>query len=410
MAEPAFRQLWIDSGRPGAHKFREILKRKGIAAPSERYLREHFLRFQSSKQLFAPPPRYTGKVWSTGIDNRWQTDIIVNTQHPSEFQGVEWSYALVVVDVFSRFAWARLIRSPLEAHVGFREILDAAGKAPSMLSTDADPGFLSAPFKELLESRGIHQIVRIGRNDLAVVDRLIFTLKRTLAQHSLETGKHDWAENLEGVVKAYNEAPHGTLKDGAPEDIRGPGGEVRDKVAFFDREEEEAHNIQTNSKQIAERAERVQRDGAFRVYRHKERLGRRVFEPSWGRDVHQVSAVDGAFVTDEHGQRHPTKEVLSIPQDSTLLAEAPLKLNPKTRGLLQRYADRLREFLVGQPDNRTTATKAHQVLSQVGDIKEAVRLAGLSQRAVIASFVGAFPDLFKLETPPSGGASHVSLR
>ena len=91
MAEPAFRQLWIDSGRPGAHKFREILKRKGIAAPSERYLREHFLRFQSSKQLFAPPPRYTGKVWSTGIDNRWQTDIIVNTQHPSEFQGVEWS-------------------------------------------------------------------------------------------------------------------------------------------------------------------------------------------------------------------------------------------------------------------------------------------------------------------------------
>ena len=76
-------------------------------------------------------------------------------------------------------------RQPLEAHVGFREILDAAGKAPSMLSTDADPGFLSAPFKELLESRGIHQIVRIGRNDLAVVDRLIFTLKRTLAQHSL---------------------------------------------------------------------------------------------------------------------------------------------------------------------------------------------------------------------------------
>ena len=146
------------------------------------------------------------------------------------------------------------------------------------------------------------------------------------------------------------------------------------------------------------------------MFRHKERLGRRVFVPSWSRDVHQVSAVDGAFVTDEHGHRHPTKEVLSIPQDSTLLAEAPLKINPKTRGLLQRYANRLREFLVGQADNRTTAGKAHQVLSQVGDIKEAVRLAGLSQKAVIASFVGAFPDLFKLETPPRGGASYVALR
>jgi hypothetical protein len=200
------------------------------------------------------------------------------------------------------------------------------------------------------------------------------------------------------------------LKDGAPDDIRGPGGEINNKFLYFGREEEEAHNIETNSKQIAERQERLKRDGAFRVFKHKEQLGRRVFEPVWSRDVHQVADVEGAFVKDERGYRHPTKETLSIPQDSTLPADAPHKLNPKARGMLQRYADRLRAFLTAQPDNRTAAGKAHSVLSQVGDIKAAVQMAGLSQKAVVASFVGAFPDLFKLEAPPKGGASYVSLR
>ena len=98
---PDIRELWIESGRPGAHKFRLILLRKGIAAPSEKYLSEHFLKYQSSKQLFAPGPRYSGHVWSPGLDRRWQSDILVNTQKPSEFKGQKWQYALVVVDVFS---------------------------------------------------------------------------------------------------------------------------------------------------------------------------------------------------------------------------------------------------------------------------------------------------------------------
>ena len=61
-----------------------------------------------------------------------------------------------------------------------------------------------------------------------------------------------------------------------------------------------------------------------------EKLGRRVFEPSWSREVHQVAGVHGAFVQDERGDRYPTKETLNIPQDSTVLPDAPLKLNPKT--------------------------------------------------------------------------------
>ena len=44
----------------------------------------------------------------------------------------------------------------------------------------------------------------------------------------------------------------------------------------------------------------------------------------------------------------------------------------------------------------------------MGDIKEAVSLARLSTKSVIASFVGVFPE-FKLVTPKKGGAAYVEL-
>ena len=85
-------------------------------------------------------------------------------------------------------------------------------------------------------------------------------------------------------------------------------------------------------------------------------------------------------------------------------------MNPKTRGMLQRYADRLEAFLTAIEDHRTATSKAHAVLSEEGDIRQAVQLAGLTTQKVVASFVGAFPDLFTLETSKKGGAAYVSLK
>jgi len=388
---PDLHELWIEHGRPAAHKFRQIMIRKGIAAPSEKYINEHFLKYQTSKQLFAKGPSYTGKIYSPGIDRRWQSDILVNTQKPSEFKGTKWEYALIVVDVFSRFVWCRLITSPAEAHVGMQEILGEAKEAPEVVATDADHGFLSPQFQKLLSSRGIQHFVRAGRNDLAVVDRVIYTLKRTLASHSLESGRNDWAEQIGQAVKAYNDSPHGTLMDGAPDDIRGADGVVKNKVLYFRREQQEARNMQTNSDQILERAERLQKEGSYRVYKHKEKLGRRVFEPSWSREQHEAKTIEGAYVFDEHGNRHPIKETLAVPKESTHLPEAHVILNTRAREKLQRYADRLHAFLTAKPDHRVAASKAHSVLSEIGDIKQAVQLAGLATDKVIASFVKVFP-------------------
>ena len=116
-ALPDLHELWLQLNRPGAQKFRQALLKRGIKAPPEKEIRELFLKYQSSKQLFAPPPKYTGHIWSNGLDSRWQADCLVYSQ-ASELKGEKYTTALVVVDNFSRFAWAELIASPMQAADG----------------------------------------------------------------------------------------------------------------------------------------------------------------------------------------------------------------------------------------------------------------------------------------------------
>jgi len=389
-----FHQLWVDLNRPSPEKFRLALQRKGLVSPPVAQLRELFYKYQSSKQIFAPPPKYKGKIFSPGMDRRWAADVMV----------LPGKYVLVVQDIFSRYAWAEPIDSPMVAYKGLEEVLHRAGNTPDEITTDADPGFQTKSFNELLTTRGIHHTIREGRNDLASVDRLISTLKRALATDAADDGE----ATVASVVAGYNDSSHPRLLQGAPDDLRKPGGEIGNKIMYFRREEEEAKNIQQNTDEIKKRAGKLSE--GFRVYVHKESLGRRVGDARWGRQIH-TGEVDGAFVKDEAGEHHPTKEVLPVPVDSTALAEPKAKINAKAQGLLQRYAARAEAYLAAKEDRRDHASTLHRVLSRDGyDIKEAVGAAGLSQKAVMASFVNAFPAKFRLVTPKGGGTSFVELR
>ena len=111
------RAIWEELDRPGPEKLQVALRKRGFFAPSFKVLREHFFAYQSSRQVFRNPPKYTGHVYSEGLDRRWVADVMM--QMPEvEYGGKAQKYALVVMDVFSRFAWAALIDSPMTAAAG----------------------------------------------------------------------------------------------------------------------------------------------------------------------------------------------------------------------------------------------------------------------------------------------------
>ena len=381
------------------------MRQRGLELPGVQLLRDHFFQFQSSRPVFRHPPKYTGHVYSGGMDRRWVADIMQMPE--AEHGGRGWRYALVVQDVFSRYAWASLIASPMSAAEGYREILRRAGKAPSLLLTDGDPAFKTPEFQAAL-GKTFHELKR-GAQDLAVVDRLIGYLKRKQKQAELDGEKPNWAEQLQRRVDGFNRSGAPVLHQSAPEDLRGPKGEVQNKDLYFEREWDESKAMEANAAAIHHRAEHLESVGAFRTLAPFAGPKRRVGDPVWSLRQHGVGRVSGATVEDERGERFLTKEVLPVHPDSTELTAPAPKLNAKARGMLQRYADRGRAFLLGQPERQATATKFYNALSSEGNVKEALKLAGVASDAVVKSLVQVFQDRFRLETGKGGGAARVVL-
>ena len=67
-----------------------------------------------------------------------------------------------------------------------------------------------------MPGQAVHRL-KAGKQDLAVIDRGIQTLKKGLAGKVAKNGK-EWDQNLAGVQRAYNATPHSTTIV-APEDV-----------------------------------------------------------------------------------------------------------------------------------------------------------------------------------------------
>ena len=66
--------LYQALSRPSATRFKAALAKRGIRVP-DAFVRQ-LVSEQGSRQLFAPPPRFTGKVVAQHVDERWAADVI----------------------------------------------------------------------------------------------------------------------------------------------------------------------------------------------------------------------------------------------------------------------------------------------------------------------------------------------
>jgi hypothetical protein len=188
----------------------------------------------------------------------------------------------------------------MSAAEGYREILERAGKRPSLLLTDGDPAFQTPAFKAALGNT-FHQL-KAGAQDLAVVDRLIGYLKRKQKQAELDGEEPNWAEQLQRRVDGFNHSGAPALHQSAPEDLRGPEGEIKNKELYFDREWDESKAMEANAAAIHRRAEHLESVGGFRTLAPFKGPKRRVGDPVWSLRQHSVGKVSGATVEDERGR------------------------------------------------------------------------------------------------------------
>ena len=276
----ALRALSLDLGTPSPQALWVAAQRQGL--PVTRRQVFDFAARRAAPQIFREHNQPKGKTASEGANVRWQADLAIM---PPRRGFVAF---LLVVDVFTRKAWARAVKSK-EPHVvamAFGEILqEARGRDPATVLTDRGSEF-GRFFRDDLRREGIEHIGKDvnDRNGTAVLDRTMQTLKRDLAVRDARN-PGDWPDRLRPTVSAYNRRFHGAVHD-APNDVATGG------IAHFMTLEDNAKKFKHNHDLTMRRLERIGDAGHFRPPIPGQVFAgpRRVAEPRFG----DVVSAEGA--------------------------------------------------------------------------------------------------------------------
>jgi hypothetical protein len=285
------------------------------------------------------------------MDATWQADLLDMTQHDARVNH-KIRYALLCVDVFSRHAWAALLRTKRPTSVAKALGAIFARATPRVLHTDGGAEFQGSVTR-LLAKFGVLHVVRhtSQRNALAVVDATIRTIKLSMAKAMAAEDDEAWAPHLLAAVRAYTGNAHSALLGSTPADAR--TNPALQRVLRARAGTDAAHNARLH----ARRYRALREAGLARQYT-TNRTGRR------RRAMHAVyndAVLPGHF--DPLGQRFvvgggvrlPLSALRPVPRGSRPL-RLPRSLRPRIPGVdaaateaLQPFVEDLRAMLQGGP-------------------------------------------------------------
>ena len=375
-------EIYNELNAPSTDSFAKALARKGIKARRKDI--EEFIRSKSERQVIAPPPKYTGHIVSTAPDDRWAADLIAYTSKPVETKDGTYTHVIVVQDIFTRFLWAKPLKTVSDASAAFADIMHESKRQPRRLDTDGGSEWVSRTFKNIVATKNIHHVVK-DKNDLnaiATVDAAIQNLKRAIKRRRQQHGG-TWLDQLDAAVKGYNSTVH-SATDAPPND-------VNDDI-IFSLKIKAAEQLKDNSEQIKKRQERLEKDGAYRVHIPKEGgLKRRADATTWSKKIHYVDSFPApGKVKDTEGNVTLTKLTKPVPADSSELnSDKAKKQSPMLREL-RPYAETLFDMLgFGMPISQASK----KLKDKKSNFSDKLRAQNMS----FTDFIKKFPDLFKIE-------------
>ena len=174
-----------------------------------------------AKEILAPRRKRfkRRKVYSPAVDYIWTGDLMFMQKYARENNG--YKYILVVLDVFSRYAWARPLKdktAPVTARA-FQDIL--LSSSPKKLWCDQGTEFTGAAFKRLLREHNIILYHTFNDVKASIAERFIRTLRRKIESDYILTHSTVWYKILPELIHEYNNTYHRSIKM-TPEEARMP--------------------------------------------------------------------------------------------------------------------------------------------------------------------------------------------
>lgn len=139
-----------------------------------------------------------------------------------KYKSGPYRYILVVIDAFSRKAYARPLtdKSSDKVSEAFQEVYGAHDlEGMRVIQTD-NGGEFDSVLDGFLEGRNIRHIRGIARRPQSqgIAERFNGTLKTLIFQNMLATGSKRWSDDLALLLQAYNETVHSTTEK-APDNV-----------------------------------------------------------------------------------------------------------------------------------------------------------------------------------------------
>lgn len=114
------------------------------------------------------------KVRTDGIDDLWQIDLVSMIPYASANSG--YKYLLVVIDTFSKFAWAVGIKSKNmeDVTLAMSQIFRTSKRVPRFIHADLGSEFYNRRFKNLLQKHSIRMYSTYSGTKASIVERFGF--------------------------------------------------------------------------------------------------------------------------------------------------------------------------------------------------------------------------------------------
>lgn len=147
-----------------------------------------------------------------GLDFQWQADLVEMQQYSRQNKGMR--YILTVIDIFSRYAFARPLpnKTPKEIVKAFKSIFNSEKRVPKLIQTDQGTEFENRIVRNYLAN--VHNVELFSIKSplkAAIIERWNRTAKERMWRAFTRQGNRRWLELLPKIVRSYNNSKHRIL-------------------------------------------------------------------------------------------------------------------------------------------------------------------------------------------------------
>jgi len=217
-----FKRLFYNPKQPGALSGVSALHDAAVKNNKNKRIKiskddvKKFLQSQDTYTMHKLPRKnFTRRrVIVSGPREQFQCDLVDMSKHANENKNYKW--ILVVIDVFTKKAWAQPVKSKHSADVlsAFKNVFSDVGKPlPRKLQSDKGLEFTASAVKSYLKDLGIKWFS--SEDDVtkaSVVERLNRTLKKKMYMKFYAQNNQKWLDMLPDLVEGYNKTKHSSIK------------------------------------------------------------------------------------------------------------------------------------------------------------------------------------------------------